>query len=120
MTNINESLQEARKLEGVVASAIVDSTSGMCLGTAGGGELDLEAVAAGVTEVLRAKQRSLESLGQDVQIEDLVITTSQEIHILKTLSSDANLFFYLILKRSGCNLALAKHRLAVIDRDLVL
>jgi predicted regulator of Ras-like GTPase activity (Roadblock/LC7/MglB family) len=108
------------KIEGAVACAVVDGTSGMCLGTAGGGEIDLEIAAAGDTEVFRAKRRSLESLGLEASVEDITITTGQELHILKTLSSDPNLFFYLILKRSGCNLALAKHRLSIIDRDLAL
>lgn len=120
VTGINDSLQEAMKIEGALAAAIVDATSGMCLGTAGGAQIDLEVAAAGDTEVWRAKRRSLESIGLSSDVEEIIVTTAEQLHILKALDSDPNLFFYLVLKRSGCNLALAKHRLGTIDRELTL
>ena len=52
MSNINECLNQAMEIEGAIGVALVDYGSGMCLGQAGGGDLDLEIAAAGNTEVI--------------------------------------------------------------------
>jgi hypothetical protein len=49
-------------IEGALGTALVDFDSGMPLGTLGGGKyLDLDLAAAGNTEVVRAKMRTMQS-----------------------------------------------------------
>ena len=61
--NIETALKEAMSIEGASGVALVDWDSGMALGTMGGGRyLDLDLAAAGNTEVIRAKMRTIESL----------------------------------------------------------
>ncbi len=63
MATVDETLKGALEIEGAIAAALVDYESGMCLGSVGGGTLDLEIAAAGNTDVVRAELRTLQRLG---------------------------------------------------------
>jgi hypothetical protein len=71
--NIETALKEAMTIEGALGVALVDWESGMPLGTLGGGKY-LELAAAGNTEVVRAKMRTMASLKLNDSIEDILIT----------------------------------------------
>ena len=107
-----------------VGVCIVDWESGMSLGALGGGKyLDLDVAAAGNTEVIRAKMRTMESLRLDDAIEDILITLSKQYHLIRLLKNSRNeqgLFLYLVLERSKANLALARHNLKRIENDLTV
>jgi hypothetical protein len=122
--NIETALKEAMTTEGALGVALVDWESGMSLGALGGGKyLDLEVAAAGNTEVIRAKMRTMESLRLNDSIEDILITLSKQYHIIRLLKSAAggqNMFLYLVLDRSKANLALARHNLKRIESELVV
>jgi hypothetical protein len=122
--NIETALKEAMTTEGALGVALVDWESGMSLGALGGGKyLDLEVAAAGNTEVIRAKMRTMESLRLNDSIEDILITLSKQYHIIRLLKSAAggqNMFLYLVLDRSKANLALARHNLKRIEGELVV
>ena len=61
--NIETALKEAMTLDGAIGVALVDYESAMSLGALGGGQhLDLELAAAGNTEVVRSKMRTLASI----------------------------------------------------------
>jgi hypothetical protein len=121
MANLELSLKEAMSIDGAVGVALVDYTSGMTLGTAGGSvELDLSVAAAGNTDVVRAKMRTLELLKLDDGIEDILITLDTQYHLIRPLSSRSGkgLFLYLALLRSRANLAMARHQLRRIESSL--
>jgi hypothetical protein len=122
--NIETGLKEAMAVDGAVGVALVDGDSGMSLGALGGGKhLDMEVAAAGETEVVRAKLRSLRSLGSDDAVEDMLITLAKQYHVIRPLKSSSNeqgLFLYLVLDRSRSNLAMARHSLKRIESELVL
>lgn len=118
MANIQQSLNAAMTIGGAVGVALVDYQSGMCLGTAGGGALNMELAAAGNTEVVRAKKSVRDKLGLKDKIEDILITLDTQYHLIRMLHSDINVFFYLVLDRSKANLALARMELQKIDKDL--
>jgi uncharacterized 2Fe-2S/4Fe-4S cluster protein (DUF4445 family) len=122
--NIETALKEAMSIDGALGVALVDWDSGMSLGSLGGGKyLDLEVAAAGNTEVVRAKMRTMESLRLNDTIEDILITLSKQYHLirlLKTSTQDHGLFLYLALDRTKSNLALARHTLKQIEADLTL
>ena len=123
LMNIETALKEAMTTEGALGVALVDWESGMSLGALGGGKyLDLEVAAAGNTEVIRAKMRTMESLRLNDSIEDILITLSKQYHIIRLLKSAAgqNMFLYLVLDRSKANLALARHNLKRIEGELVV
>jgi hypothetical protein len=120
--NIETALKEAMNIEGALGVALVDWESGMPLGTLGGGKyLDLELAAAGNTDVVRAKMRTMASLNLNDSIEDILITLGKQYHLIRLMANAngaQNLFLYLALDRSKANLALARHHLKRIENDL--
>jgi hypothetical protein len=122
--NIEAALKEAMNIDGAVGASLVDWESGMSLGAVGGGKyLDLDVAAAGNTEVIRAKMRTMESLRLDDTIEDILITLTKQYHLIRLLKSSRNeqgLFLYLVLDRTKANLALARHNLKRIESDISL
>ena len=62
MVNINQSLDAIMTVEGAQCAALVDSGSGMLMGAVGTG-VDMEIAAAGNTEVVRAKLKTMKNLG---------------------------------------------------------
>jgi hypothetical protein len=122
--NIETALKEAMTIDGAVGVCLVDWDSGMSLGSLGGGKyLDLDVAAAGNTEVIRAKMRTMESLRLDDTIEDILITLNKQYHLIRLLKNSRNeqgLFLYLVLDRQKSNLALARHNLKRIESDLTI
>jgi hypothetical protein len=107
MATVNESLNSLLRTDGALAAALVDSNSGMMLGGVGTG-LDLELAAAGNTEVMRSKLKTMKSLGLNDNIEDMLITLSRQYHILRPVQAKAGIFLYLVLDRAKANLAMAR------------
>jgi hypothetical protein len=121
MATAKEALAKLMEIDGVLGACIVDSNSGMMLGSAGGGvHINLELAAAGNTEVVRAKRKTMKSLNLNDQIEDILITLSRQYHLLRPLSTNDALFIYLALDRNRANLALARHHLHAAEKDLVI
>ncbi|MGW3497349.1 hypothetical protein [Streptomyces sp. NPDC001020] len=122
MANVEISLKETMtSIEGALGAALVDYTSGMALGTLGGGkDLDLTVAAAGNTDVIRAKARTMEHLGLKGEIEDILITLGSQYHIIRPLTgrSGNGLFLYLVLDKARSNLAMARHQLKRIEAEL--
>ena len=107
MATVNESLKSLLGADGALCAALVDSNSGMMLGSAGTG-VDLEMAAAGNTEVVRSKMKTMKSLGLADAIEDILITLGKQYHIIRPVAAKAGIFIYLVLDRSKANLAMAR------------
>ena len=90
------------------------------LGAVGGGTLNLELAAAGNTEVIRAKRKTMKTLNLSDPIEDILITLGRQYHLMRPLSTNDALFIYVALDRSRANLALARHALSAAEKDLVV
>ncbi|MCL7380648.1 hypothetical protein [Streptomyces sp. 35G-GA-8] len=122
MANTEAALKQATTvIEGALGAALVDYSSGMALGTVGGGkDLDLTVAAAGNTDVVRAKFRTMEMLGMKDEIEDILITLGNQYHLIRLLKGRGNsgLFLYLALDKSRANLAMARHQLMRIEAEL--
>ncbi|MBT3167100.1 hypothetical protein HTV80_28990 [Streptomyces sp. Vc74B-19] len=122
MANTETSLKEClSSIDGATAAALVDYTSGMALGTLGGGkDLNLEVAAAGNTDVVRSKLRTMELLGLKEEIEDILITLNSQYHLIRLLKGRGGngLFLYLVLDAGRANLAMARHQLRRIENEL--
>lgn len=119
MASIQQSLDELLTLDGALVAALVDSDSGMMLGQAGSG-VDLELAAAGNTEVMRAKIKTMKSLKLDDVIEDILITLGKQYHIIRPLVRAEGTFFYYVLDKNKSNLALARRKLQSIEAEVAL
>ncbi|MEU8241894.1 hypothetical protein [Actinoplanes missouriensis] len=109
-------------IEGAIGVALVDYTSGLTLGVLGGGQtMDMNIAAAGNTDVIRAKVRTLEMLGLQDGIEDILITLDTQYHLIRLLQNKRHgeaFFLYVSLDKSRANLGLARHQLRKIEREL--
>nr|WP_062341326.1 hypothetical protein [Herbidospora sakaeratensis] len=118
MANMDISLKEMMAIDGAIGAAVVDYNSGMSLGVLGGSkDLDLQIAGAGNTEVVKAKLRTMDSLGLKDAIEDILITLSGQYHIIRPITGRGGkgLFLYLALDRNRANLAMARHHLRSIE-----
>ncbi len=119
MAGPKEALPKLMEIDGCIGACIVDSNSGMMLATAAGtGVINLEVAAAGNTEVVRAKRKTMKALALHDQIEDILITLGKQYHLIRPLASNDSLFIYLALDKTKANLAMARHSLGQIERDL--
>ncbi|MGY2061078.1 hypothetical protein ACW9HQ_39935 [Nocardia gipuzkoensis] len=121
MADLEIALKDMMMLDGAIGAAVVDYGSGMALGTLGGSKsLDLEVAAAGNTELIRAKMRTIDQLGLKQDIEDVLITLGNQYHLIRPTRGrrSRGLFLYLALDRDRGNLALARHRLKDIEESL--
>ena len=115
MASVQEALTQLLTVDGAMCAALVDSTSGMLLGSAGTG-LDLELAAAGNTEVVRAKLKTMKSLGLDDSIDDILITLGSQYHIIRPMAQKEGLFLYLVLDKQRSNLALSRRKCAEVEK----
>ncbi|MEU7381885.1 hypothetical protein ACIOC2_07445 [Streptomyces sp. NPDC088337] len=122
MASVEVSLKEMMTaVEGALGAAVVDYTSGMALGTLGGGkDLDLTIAAAGNTDVIRAKVRTMEQLGLNSEIQDVLITLGDQYHLIRLVTgrNGNGLFLYLVLDKTRSNLAMARHQLKRVEEQL--
>ncbi|GAA2558288.1 hypothetical protein GCM10010435_31620 [Winogradskya consettensis] len=121
MPEMDVALKDAMQIDGAIGVALVDYTSGMALGIAGGSkDFDLAVAAAGNTDVVRSKLRAMEMLGIREQIEDILITLDNQYHMIRPLKgrSGEGLFLYLALTKTRANLAMARHQLKRIETAL--
>jgi hypothetical protein len=117
MATIKQTLEELLTLDGAMCAAIVDSASGMLLGSIGSG-VDLEVAAAGNTEVVRAKLKTLRALGLNDVIEDILITLGRQYHVIRPSSRKEGVFIYFVLDKQRSNLAMARRKTQDVDREL--
>ena len=114
-------LSALTEIEGFIGACLVDSDSGMVLGQEGGNaQMNLEVAAAGNTEVVRAKRKTMRSLKLNDRIDDILITLGGQYHLIRPLQIRESLFLYIALDRKSANLALARIRLRDFENGLRL
>ncbi len=92
----------------------------MTLAASGSSAVDLEVAAAGNTEVVRAKRKTMKALNLSDNIEDMLITLGKAYHLIRPLSSNDALFIYLVLDKTKANLAMSRHQLRAVEKELVI
>ena len=119
MPNLTDTLNKLLEPDGAMCAALVDSGSGMLLAKVGSG-LDLDLAAAGNTEVMRAKMKTMKSLGLNDSIEDILITLGKQYHIIRPVANKEGLFLYLVLDRARSNLALVRRAAQDVEKGIQL
>ena len=120
MDSIKQVLANAMEIEGAIGVALVSLESGMSLGSTGSGlNLDMEVAAAAITSVVQAKIRAIKDLNlKGEHIEDILVTLSNQYHLIRIIESDENLFLYIVLNRKQANLGMARHKLSTLESDI--
>lgn len=119
MSKITDALDELVELAGAQCAALVDSESGLILGQSGDA-FDIEVVAAGNTEVVRAQLKSLKALGRESTIDDILITLSTQYDIMRPLKANPSIFLFVTLDKAKANLALARFRVSECEARLAI
>ena len=119
MAGIQESLSALMSIDGSLCASVLDSGSGMLLGSIGSG-VDLELAAAGNTEVVRAKLKTMKSLNLNDRIDDILITLGKQYHVIRPLQQHDGLFIYLVLDKEKSNLALARRKVQDVEQKLAV
>jgi len=99
--NYDKAVSEMLNVDGALAAAVVDFASGMMLAGGGSPAIDLEIAAAGNTEVVSSKMKTMKMLG-----------------LIRPLQKHEGLFLYSVLDKSKSNLALARRSLVDVERNL--
>lgn len=108
-----------KKLDGVLAAALVDSGSGMTLESLTLGNFPIDVAAAANTEVVKAKLKAMDAIDMsDENIEDILISLNTQYHLIRPLYSNREIFLYLALDRERSNLALARLELKKVERTI--
>ena len=116
--NYDKAVSEMLNVDGALAAAVVDFASGMMLAGGGSPAIDLEIAAAGNTEVVSSKMKTMKMFGLDDIIEDILITLGKQYHLIRPLQKHEGLFLYSVLDKSKSNLALARRSLVDVERNL--
>ena len=120
MGNTKESMNRLMEVDGAIGCCLVDSTSGMVLAEAGGAGFNLEVAAAGNTEVVRAKRRTIKTLDLNDAVEDILITLGRQYHLIRLLPNNDSLFIYFVLDKSRANLAMSRHVVGDVAKNVSL
>ncbi|TDT37706.1 hypothetical protein DES49_2663 [Halospina denitrificans] len=113
-------LSGLKEIDGLIGACLVDSDSGLVLGKEGEGNFDLDTAAAGNTEVIRAKRKTMKALNIEGGIEDILITLSDQYHLIRLLESNDAIFLYVVLDREKGNLGMARMVLKKVEQALDL
>ncbi|MEP6480843.1 MAG: hypothetical protein ABJA94_02415 [Rhodoglobus sp.] len=112
-------LQKMLDFEGAMCVALADSDSGMVLGQAGAG-IEMERAAAGASMILRARRATVKALALPDQIDDLLLTLTTQLHIIRPLTKKPTMFIYLVADRSKASLAMARYKATEADANISL
>jgi hypothetical protein len=98
----------ASEVPGFIAAALVDIDSGMTLGTkTNRADFDLTAASAYNSEMVKQKQKIMRALNLRTQLEDMLITLGDQIHLIKLVTPAT--FIYLAADRASTNLAIVRN-----------
>jgi predicted regulator of Ras-like GTPase activity (Roadblock/LC7/MglB family) len=93
---------------GFIGVSVVDLDSGMTLATrTADPSFDLATASAFNSEMVKQKHKIMQALGLDSELEDMLLTLSDQIHLIKLLGRDT--FIYLAASREGTNIALVRN-----------
>lgn len=119
MDDADAALDAVLDLDGAIAVAVTDCSSGFVLAQRARVPFDMDLAAAAMTEVVRAKQRAVDLLGLEETVEDVLVTLTHQLHVVRVSAREdmEGVFHYLVLDRSGASLALARRALMTLDRE---
>lgn len=106
---IQESLAKIEgEISGFIAASVVDIDSGMTLAVrTTRSDFDLAAASAYNSELVKQKLKTIRVLNLKSNLEDMLLTLSDQIHLIKLLSPTS--FIYLAADKGTTNLAIVRN-----------
>lgn len=100
----------AKEVNGFIGCSVVDLNSGMALASRSDRpDFDLEIASAYNSEMVKGKFKTMRALGLDSQLEDMLLTLSDQLHLIRMINND--IFVYLAADKGKTNLALLRMNL---------
>ncbi|HLX07681.1 MAG TPA: hypothetical protein VKY89_07435 [Thermoanaerobaculia bacterium] len=97
----------AADMSGFIAASLVDMESGLTLGAKSQrSDFDLGVASAYNSELVKQKLKIVKALNLKSTLDDILLTLSDQIHIIKMVSP--NVFLYLAADRESTNLAIVR------------
>ncbi|NVJ61618.1 MAG: roadblock/LC7 domain-containing protein [Gammaproteobacteria bacterium] len=113
-------ISQLKDLDGFVGGCLVDSDTGLILGKEGEDNFDLNTAAAGNTEVVKAKRKTMKALGIPGGIEDILITLDSQYHLIRLLKSNSAIFLYVVIDKAKGSLGMARAIAKKVEESLDL
>jgi hypothetical protein len=114
---VNTIQEIAAQLPGFLAASLVDLESGMTLGVySKDPTFDLNSASAFNSEMVKQKLKIMEVLGLNMELEDMLLTLEEQIHLIRIINRST--FLYLAADRKGSNLAIVRNAVGHHVREL--
>ena len=105
------------EISGFIGASIVDLESGLTLAVkASRGDFDLTAASAYNSEMVKQKLKIMKVLNLKSTLEDMLLTLSDQIHLIRLISPTA--FVYVAVDRSKSNLAIVRNAVAKLASSI--
>lgn len=112
------SIAAAAEIQGFVGACLVDGESGLMLASEGGGQIDMEVAAALNSQVMKAERKAMALMGLDDHIEDILVTLGRQLHFLRPLEANPDMFVYVALDKKTANLGMARMQINRLEATL--
>ncbi len=116
--DINNALSQLLELKGSMATSIIDWEDDIILGTENKVNFDITTASKGNGKVMRSTLKMLNDTNPESQVEDILITLTDQIHIIHIINSHPELCLYIILDSQKANMALARTKIGLIAKEL--
>ena len=117
LQNFQNDLRE--NISGFIAVSVTEVETGMSYCSLSlNPNFDPELASAYNLEVVKAKLSAIKALGLDQKINDILITLTDQIHIID-VSEDGKYFIYLAVDSTKANLGLTRATLAKFKKDII-
>jgi serine/threonine protein kinase len=111
-------LSGLKDIGGFISGCLVDTESGLMMASETVGTFDIETAAAANVEVVRAKNNAMSLLGLNDSIEDILITLTTQLHLIRPLEKMPSMFVYVALDRKTANLGLARAQVKKVEQGI--
>jgi hypothetical protein len=105
-------------IPGFLGACIVDSRSGVTLSSIAFGEIDMDRAGMVNSDLVKATQREMVSLGVDDSVEDILISLGNQYHLIRPVTQNPDVFVYVAVDRLTSNLAVARSQVRVVESSL--
>ncbi|WP_271785333.1 hypothetical protein [Aquimarina algiphila] len=106
-------------IPGLIAVSVTEISTGMCyVSHTEKKDFDPELASSFNLEVVKAKKNAIEALQLDTRIQDILITLSDQIHIID-LPENADYFIYLAVDSTKANLGMTRALLKKYKKDII-
>lgn len=117
LQNFQNDLKE--NINGFIAVSVTEVATGMSYCSLSvDPSFDPELASAYNLEVVKAKLNALKALGLNQKINDILITLTDQIHIID-VSEEGNYFIYLAVDAKKANLGLTRATLSKFKKDII-